>query len=197
MRAFLIHLAAFLAVNAVLAGINLTQTPAAGEPRTLWFVWPLFGWGIGVAAHGLALALARDGAGEGLLAERAVRGVAVHLFVYVAVHALLIAVTLLYTPDNLWVIWPLIGWGAGLALHGFLAYRAVQQRTVVRYATEQRLLAEIELERRAAEIAAEMPPEPPEPKRRRKVTRRKKAPPKTAKKPAGRRKSQTGKPKPS
>jgi hypothetical protein len=37
-------------VNAGLAALNL-----ATSPQTLWFVWPLFGWGIGLAAHGLAV----------------------------------------------------------------------------------------------------------------------------------------------
>ena len=45
-RGFCIHLAAYVAVNAALIGINLALTPAR-----LWFVWPLAGWGVGVLAH--------------------------------------------------------------------------------------------------------------------------------------------------
>jgi Flp pilus assembly protein TadB len=44
-----IHLMSFLAVNAVLAAIALSR----GQ---FWFVWPLLGWGMGLAAHGLNLA---------------------------------------------------------------------------------------------------------------------------------------------
>ncbi|KFX30225.1 2TM domain-containing protein [Ralstonia solanacearum] len=48
---FRIHLLAFLAVNLMLAAIALSQGRA-------WFVWPLLGWGVGLAAHGLGLAWA-------------------------------------------------------------------------------------------------------------------------------------------
>lgn len=182
-RALLIHLAAWLAVNAVLAGINLWQTPAEGEARTLWFQWPLIGWGIAVAAHALALRLARTADEEGLFGDPRVRGAAVHLFVYVAVNALLIAVNLIVTPNTLWFYWPLLGWGAGLALHAWLVYRAVLRRAVERYATEQRVLTEIQLERQAAEIAAAVaqPPEQvPEKKKKVAAKRRRKAPAKRA-----------------
>lgn len=47
---FLIHLGAYLAVNAGLVAINLAVTP-----DRLWFQWPLLGWGLGVLAHGVSL----------------------------------------------------------------------------------------------------------------------------------------------
>jgi 2TM domain len=47
---FYIHLAAYLAVNALLVYINL-----AASPGRLWFQWPLIGWGVGLAAHALAV----------------------------------------------------------------------------------------------------------------------------------------------
>ena len=40
------HLAVYLGVNALLLVINL-----ATSPETLWFYWPLLGWGIAIAAH--------------------------------------------------------------------------------------------------------------------------------------------------
>lgn len=46
---FRIHLLSFLAVNAGLAAIALSR----GQ---FWFIWPLLGWGMGLAAHGLSLA---------------------------------------------------------------------------------------------------------------------------------------------
>jgi hypothetical protein len=46
---FYIHLAAYLAVNALLVCVNLLTTPAR-----LWFYWPLLGWGVGLLAHALA-----------------------------------------------------------------------------------------------------------------------------------------------
>ena len=40
------HLAAYLGVNALLLVINL-----ATSAEYLWFLWPLLGWGVAIAAH--------------------------------------------------------------------------------------------------------------------------------------------------
>jgi hypothetical protein len=48
LRSFYHHLAVYVAVNAGLLLINLLASPAK-----LWFYWPLLGWGIWVALHGL------------------------------------------------------------------------------------------------------------------------------------------------
>ena len=45
-RGFYIHLIVYVAVNALLIGINLYFVPGV-----LWFFFPLVGWGICVAAH--------------------------------------------------------------------------------------------------------------------------------------------------
>jgi hypothetical protein len=47
------HLIAYVLVNAGLAVINLLS-----DPSEIWFIYPLLGWGIGVAAHGLNVFLA-------------------------------------------------------------------------------------------------------------------------------------------
>ncbi len=47
---FYIHLAVYVGVNLLLVIINLTSSP-----QYLWFIWPLFGWGIGVFFHGLSV----------------------------------------------------------------------------------------------------------------------------------------------
>ena len=47
---FYIHLAVYVGVNLLLIIINLTSSP-----QTLWFKWPLLGWGIGVFFHGLSV----------------------------------------------------------------------------------------------------------------------------------------------
>ena len=44
---FYIHATVYAIVNAGLATINLLTTP-----QTLWFLWPLAGWGIGLVLHG-------------------------------------------------------------------------------------------------------------------------------------------------
>jgi len=47
---FYIHLAVYIGVNILLIIINLITSP-----QYLWFVWPLFGWGIGVFFHGMSI----------------------------------------------------------------------------------------------------------------------------------------------
>ncbi len=53
------HAMVYGLVNAGLAGLNL-----ATSPHYLWFIWPLFGWGIGLAAHGLSVYGAMDAGRE-------------------------------------------------------------------------------------------------------------------------------------
>jgi hypothetical protein len=47
---FYIHATVFVAVNLALLAINGQFTPSVR-----WFVWPLGGWGLGLAFHGLAV----------------------------------------------------------------------------------------------------------------------------------------------
>ena len=51
---FYIHATVYGAVNAGLLLINLLTSPGY-----LWFLWPLVGWGIGLAAHALGVVGAR------------------------------------------------------------------------------------------------------------------------------------------
>jgi hypothetical protein len=41
----------------------------------------------------------------------------IHLFTYLAVNTLLAIINLTFSPGYLWVIWPILGWGIGLASH--------------------------------------------------------------------------------
>ncbi len=59
-----------------------------------------------------------------------------HLSAYVLVNAILIAVNLLFTPQRLWFIWPLLGWGIGILANG-LAVRFSQGETVRRRARDR------------------------------------------------------------
>lgn len=49
-RSFIGHALTFALVIGGLALLNL-----ATSPHYPWFIWPLFGWGIGLAKHGLAV----------------------------------------------------------------------------------------------------------------------------------------------
>ena len=48
LRGFYIHLTVYVIVNLGLFIINMMTSP-----ETLWFIWPLMGWGIAVVLHGL------------------------------------------------------------------------------------------------------------------------------------------------
>jgi hypothetical protein len=54
---FLIHFTVYVAVNAGLILFNLLVVPSK-----IWAFWPLFGWGIGLLFHGLAVFLHAPGA---------------------------------------------------------------------------------------------------------------------------------------
>jgi len=45
-KGFLRHLAAYVIVNIFLIFVNLYA-----DPQDIWFVWPLAGWGVGLAFH--------------------------------------------------------------------------------------------------------------------------------------------------
>ena len=189
-NAFLIHLAAYVGVIAILVALNAMTPPAPGDEKVWWSLYAAAGWGIGIVAHGLAYWLEGRARADGLLADEDARGVAVHLFVYLAVNALLIVINVKTSPDNLWSIWPILGWGLGLAAHAWLAYRKILFKTVQRYATEQEILTQIQLEQQAAAIAAsiEQPAEKKAP-----AKRRKRVAAKTTKKVAARKGAKTAK----
>ena len=54
-RAFILHLAIWAATNVLL--VVVWAATGAGFP---WFLFPLFGWGIGVVAHGVSAYLFTD-----------------------------------------------------------------------------------------------------------------------------------------
>ncbi|WP_196893824.1 2TM domain-containing protein [Aureivirga marina] len=45
-----------------------------------------------------------------------------NLVSYVLVNAFLIFINLTYSPEYLWFVFPLIGWGMGLLIHGFTVF---------------------------------------------------------------------------
>jgi hypothetical protein len=61
---FIIHLAVFIAVNALLFVVNQRTTP--GFP---WFAFPLGGWAVGLSMHGLAVYLSGSGLRERMMED--------------------------------------------------------------------------------------------------------------------------------
>ncbi|WP_316861384.1 helix-turn-helix domain-containing protein [uncultured Cohaesibacter sp.] len=48
-----------------------------------------------------------------------------HATVYVCVMVLLLIINLWTSPDYLWVIWPALGWGIGVAINGFNTFEVI------------------------------------------------------------------------
>jgi hypothetical protein len=139
-RAFLIHLAAYVVVTAICAAINLWLAP-----HYLWFVWLLVGWGIGIAAHGLALLLRKTHRRKRLFIDPKARGFTVDLFAYVAVIVLLFIINFTITPKVWWFYWVALGWGAGVLFHAWCAFgkrRVRSGRTLAQRMTSSEEAAE-------------------------------------------------------
>ena len=49
-KGFYIHLTVYVVVNLMLFSINMIVSP-----DSLWFFWPLMGWGVGLVIHALSV----------------------------------------------------------------------------------------------------------------------------------------------
>lgn len=63
----------------------------------------------------------------------------VHAGVYAAVMVLLVAINLVTSPGVLWFIWPMIGWGFAVALHGMRAFLLADRAVVIDAMTKHEL----------------------------------------------------------
>jgi hypothetical protein len=97
---------------------------------------------LSVAAFLLTASAERDEAYR--RAQRAVNakiGFCIHLAVYVIVNIVLVAINLTCSPQYLWFLWPLCGWGIGIFFHGFgvFAFRSgpVMKERMVERETEK------------------------------------------------------------
>ena len=66
-------------------------------------------------------------------------GFFVHGAVFVAVMALLVIINMITSPDAIWFIWPLIGWGLALALHAVWVFLFADRDSIIDAMTEQEL----------------------------------------------------------
>jgi hypothetical protein len=66
-------------------------------------------------------------------------GFFVHVGVYVAVMVLLVVINLLTSPGTAWFIWPLIGWGFAVALHGVRVFLLADRNTMIDTLTKHEL----------------------------------------------------------
>lgn len=63
----------------------------------------------------------------------------VHAGVYTAVMVMLVIINLLTSPQVVWFVWPLIGWGFAVALHGVRVFLLADKNVIIDALTEQEL----------------------------------------------------------
>ena len=66
-------------------------------------------------------------------------GFFVHALVFAAVMGLLVVINLLTSPGTLWFVWPLIGWGLAVALHGARVFLLADRDAIIDALTEDEL----------------------------------------------------------
>lgn len=54
-----------------------------------------------------------------------------HAAIYAAVMTLLVIINLVTSPRAIWFLWPLIGWGFAVALHGVRVFLLADKSTVI------------------------------------------------------------------
>lgn len=62
-----------------------------------------------------------------------------HAGVFAMCNVAMLAINLRYSPDNLWFVWPLSAWGAGLLMHAFATFQLTGM-------TEDMIQAEVDRE---------------------------------------------------
>jgi hypothetical protein len=66
--------------------------------------------------------------GPDAASRRKLRGFGTHLIAYFAVMVVLIPINVLTTPDRPWALFPLVAWGAPLAIHAAWAMGLLGRR---------------------------------------------------------------------
>ena len=51
-----------------------------------------------------------------------IKGFYFYLITYIVINAVLVVINLLTSPEYLWFIWPIIGWGVGLVIHAITVF---------------------------------------------------------------------------
>lgn len=51
----------------------------------------------------------------------------IHLSSYIIINSILIAANLIFSPQKLWFLWPLLGWGMGILSHYLKAVHWIEK----------------------------------------------------------------------
>ncbi len=106
-----IHSYCYILVNILLIVINLILSA-----DYLWVLYPIFGWLIGLAIHGMAYFTWSRGVSYGK------RAIIIHLTSLGFTLLLLIIINFMMSGTLNWIIYPTMAGGLGLLVHVFLYY---------------------------------------------------------------------------
>ena len=63
----------------------------------------------------------------------------IHAGVYAAVMTLIVIINLVTSPQQVWFVWPLIGWGFAVVLHGVRVFLLADRNLILDAMTENEL----------------------------------------------------------
>jgi hypothetical protein len=63
-----------------------------------------------------------------MMIRRERKAFTIHAIAYTIGNSALIAINLLFVPQFLWFVFPLVGWGSGLAIHYYLGVHTAPRR---------------------------------------------------------------------
>ena len=63
-----------------------------------------------------------------MMIRREKKAFTIHSIAYAIGNSALIAINLLFVPQFLWFVFPIVGWGSGLAVHYYLGVHTAPQR---------------------------------------------------------------------
>jgi hypothetical protein len=126
------HIITYLIVNLILFAINNFLMISSYQ----WYLWSVTGWGLGLAIHIFAFSVKSPGL------------MSYHLFLYIAVNALLIFIDWFTDKTLNWFFWPLLGWGIGLLFHGiaYMIYRPMKDEDPNKSWMERKIEAELKVQ---------------------------------------------------
>jgi len=117
---FVFHCFIYATVIGLLVLVNVINF------KTMWWsVWPAWFWGIALLGHYLYAYIFIDIFSKNpMQSERFERKVLfwVHVVVFSFTNGTLLFINKQYTPQIIWCVYPLFGWGIGLFYHFFFTY---------------------------------------------------------------------------
>ncbi|MHA1678839.1 MAG: 2TM domain-containing protein [Promethearchaeota archaeon] len=113
------HWISYLAVNALLMLINLL-TMRHFSIRSLWFLYPLLSWGIGISIHSSVIFINLR------YPYKSDRGFYIHFAVILTVSVYLLLLNIITWPYYPWFAWPVAAMAVGIGEH-YAAYKTIKR----------------------------------------------------------------------